>query len=203
MSDTDSAVLTRPLPKHLVGNKLGQMRLVQEIKKGIFIRKKLYYILNKDDQVLIVSSGLDSSKLNYNMFLNLLNGESVEIETTKFNVDWKTLDVNVVKSKLVVQALKGKIKTIYNTPDVNYRFVSFPIKYSIIIHPLFPYEVTLPIVLNLKQEYYPETAGIKKENLINGDSDIFVLFSKIEISFFIISLFLFSVFIIIYIFYYK
>jgi hypothetical protein len=68
MSDTDSAVLTKPLPSNLVGTDIGQMKLEQEIKQGIFIRKKLYGLINSDNQERIVSSGIDSSKLNYNSF---------------------------------------------------------------------------------------------------------------------------------------
>ena len=40
MSDTDSAVLPYPLPNNLVGKELGQMKLVSNIKHGIFIKKK-------------------------------------------------------------------------------------------------------------------------------------------------------------------
>jgi hypothetical protein len=65
MSDTDSAVLTKPLPAHLVGDGLGQMKLVHEIKRGIFIKKKFYYILDSNNQEHVKSSGIDSSKLNY------------------------------------------------------------------------------------------------------------------------------------------
>jgi hypothetical protein len=50
MSDTDSAVLPYPLPDHLVGNGLGQMKLVNVIKKGIFIKKKTYYILTSENK---------------------------------------------------------------------------------------------------------------------------------------------------------
>jgi len=39
MSDTDSAALPYPLPSHLVGDGLGQMKLVHKIKKGIFVKK--------------------------------------------------------------------------------------------------------------------------------------------------------------------
>jgi hypothetical protein len=42
MSDTDSIVLPYPLPNHLIGNELGQMKLEHIIKQGIFIRKKFY-----------------------------------------------------------------------------------------------------------------------------------------------------------------
>jgi len=87
MSDTDSAVLPYPLPNKLVGKGLGQMKLEQEISKGIFIRKKLYYIKNSKDQEVIKASGIDSSKLNYNSFLNLMKGESIEVERINFNVE--------------------------------------------------------------------------------------------------------------------
>lgn len=46
MSDTDSAVLPHPLPDHLVGSGLGQMKLVHKIKKGIFIKKKIILYSN-------------------------------------------------------------------------------------------------------------------------------------------------------------
>jgi len=86
MSDTDSVVLTKPLSGELIGEELGQMKLEYKIKKAIFIRKKLYYILTTDGQEVIKASGLDSSKLNYKLFLDLLNGKTIEIERVQFNV---------------------------------------------------------------------------------------------------------------------
>jgi len=126
MSDTDSVVLNYPLPDNLVGNELGQMKLEHEVKEGIFIRKKLYCILNSNNKEIIKASGIDPSKLNYNSFVKLLTGENIEIERTDFNLDWKTLNLNLVNSKITVQGLKGEIKTIYNTPDVNFKLISFP-----------------------------------------------------------------------------
>lgn len=73
---------------------------------------------------------MDSSKLNSNSFLNLLNGEPVEIEKTNLNVDWENLNINVVESKLIIKGLKGEIKTLYNTPDVNFKLI------NLIPHPL-------------------------------------------------------------------
>jgi hypothetical protein len=87
MSDTDSAVLTKPLPEQLVGKGLGQIKLVNGISNGIFIRKKFYCIINSDNQEVIKASGIDSSKLSYNCFIKLLNGESIRIDRTNFNVD--------------------------------------------------------------------------------------------------------------------
>ena len=136
MSDTDSVVLTRPLPNKLVGVRLGQMKLEQKIIKGIFIRNKLYCIINYKDQEIIKSSGVDSNKLSYNLFLKLLNGESIEIERTTFNVGWKDLSLKLVNSSLFIHGIP-RIKTIYNTPDAKFKFISFPIKYNMIVHPFF------------------------------------------------------------------
>ena len=139
MSDTDSAVLPKPLSSHLVGGELGQMKLEQEIAEGIFIRKKLYAIKNSKGQEIIKSSGINSSRLNYNLFLNLLNGESIEIERVNFNVEWKQLTLKVVSSNIFIHGIHN-IKTLYNTPDVNFKFISIynPNLYSLIVHPLYP-----------------------------------------------------------------
>lgn len=53
------------------------------------------------------------------------------------------LDINVTKSNIIIHGLNKNIKTLYNTPDVNFKYISLPIKYNIIIHLLFP--VTLNI----------------------------------------------------------
>lgn len=63
------------------------MKLEQVIQKGIFIRKKLYCIINTKNQEIIRSSGLDSSKLNYNSIKILLGGKSIVIKRTNFNLD--------------------------------------------------------------------------------------------------------------------
>jgi hypothetical protein len=167
MSDTDSVVLTKPLPDYLVGKELGKMKLEQEITEGIFLRKKLYYILNSKNEEVIKASGLDSSRLNYNYFERLLKGETIEIEKTSFNVDWKTLNISVLNSNIKIQGLIGKIKTIYNTKDVNYKFISFPVKYNVIIHPLYPLKD--PILINNKQ-------NISSSSLNNKDKLIIFIF---------------------------
>jgi len=120
MSDTDSVVLSKPLPGHLVGGELGQLKLEQTINKGIFIRKKLYYILNSNGQEIIKSSGINPSRLNYKYFLLLLEGKSVTTYRTNFNVEWKELNIYSLRSEVLVHGLTHKVKTIYNTPDVNF-----------------------------------------------------------------------------------
>jgi hypothetical protein len=87
MSDTDSVVLTKPLPDYLLGPELGQLRLEYEVAKGIFIRKNLYCIVDSKNKNIVKASGVDSSNLDLNSFINLLEGKSIEIERTSFNVE--------------------------------------------------------------------------------------------------------------------
>lgn len=87
MSDTDSVVLTIPLADELVGTEIGQMKLENKFKLAIFIRKKLYYILTQSGKEIIKASGVDSSKLNYRLFLDLLSGKPVQIEKIQFKLD--------------------------------------------------------------------------------------------------------------------
>ena len=204
MSDTDSAVLTKPLPNHLIGDGLGQMKLVHEIKKGLFIRKKLYYILDSTNKEVIKSSGIDSSELNYNSFLKLLNGNSVEVERINFNADWKTLNIIVIKDKITVNGLAGKLKTIYNTPDTNFKYISFPApknKYNLIVHPLYPIITDQKESLNM--ELIDSVDPQKTIPSLSNESDIYILYSKYEIILFIVILFISIIFLIIYTFFYN
>lgn len=124
----------------------------------------------------------------------MLKGESITIPGTRFNVEWKDLNINVIETKSKVQGLSGlsgRLKTIYNTPDVNYKVISFPIKYNLIVHPMFPY---FEPVVNIR-----ETTS----EIITKESDFFILFSKFEIILFFSITLLFSLFILIYIYFIK
>jgi len=86
MSDTDSVILPKPLPAHLVGNELGQMKLEHFIKYGIFIRKKLYYVLDNSGKEIIKSSGVNPKLLNKSKYVQLLNGNEISSQTTNFRL---------------------------------------------------------------------------------------------------------------------
>jgi DNA polymerase type B, organellar and viral len=87
MSDTDSAVLTKPLDPQFVGTEMGQMKLEHVIKHGIFIRKKLYAIKTIDggeNKTIIRSSGVDKNLLTFEDFEKLLKGENLMKERFSF-----------------------------------------------------------------------------------------------------------------------
>lgn len=143
MSDTDSVVLPYPLPEFLIGEELGQMKLEYKIKKAIFIRKKLYYILTSDGQEVVKASGIDSTKLSYSLFTDLLSGRSIKLERIQFKVGWKDLSLNIEKSTITVRGLTEKVKTIDNIKDVNLKYNIHSLK------PKIDTNVIIPTRLNL------------------------------------------------------
>jgi hypothetical protein len=87
MSDTDSVVLSKKLNDNDIGVEIGKMKLESEFKNGIFIRKKLYYLEDiNNDKYVIKASGVNHKNLNKNDFIDLLNGYNVKTKNLQFNV---------------------------------------------------------------------------------------------------------------------
>jgi hypothetical protein len=110
-SDTDSVILKRRLPAHLVGVELGQMKLELHIKKGIIIRNKLYVLIPIDNkEAIIKASGVNSRKLKYKDFVDLLNGRTIEVKSRVFMVNWDKLNINIVERTVKLKGLEEKAK---------------------------------------------------------------------------------------------
>jgi hypothetical protein len=72
-SDTDSGFFDKPLPDHLVDNKiLGKMKLENICKKAIFLAPKLYLLETKEDKLIHKVKGL-----NHNIDLTLIDFEQL------------------------------------------------------------------------------------------------------------------------------
>ena len=120
-SDTDSVVLPKELPVNLIGKELGQMKLEHQIEKGIFIRKKLYAIIDNMGILTIKSSGVKSETLNFEKFKLLLDGKSVMCKALSFVVLWKELNINIVNKSINLKGLSGNIIDIKNHYDINFK----------------------------------------------------------------------------------
>jgi len=86
-TDTDSFVLSKDLNEKFIGKNLGQMKLENKIKEGIFAGKKLYCIIDYNNKQIIKASGIDSKKLNYSDFKELITGTDITTTREKFKLD--------------------------------------------------------------------------------------------------------------------
>ena len=137
MSDTDSVVLPKKLDESLVGLELG---LEHEINHGIFIRKKLYALKTSTDQIVIKASGANKHFLTFDNFVELLKGQNVETSRLSFEVDWKSLAVNIVKVSLTLRGLDTPPIRITDVNETTlttpYPLVVYsPKNYSLIVWP--------------------------------------------------------------------
>lgn len=72
--------------------------------------------------------------LTFDDFIKLLNGEDVQTKRLSFNVHWETLDVNIVENTISLYGLKGQPKTLFNTIDTNFKAISYPKAYPLIVY---------------------------------------------------------------------
>ena len=57
-SDTDNIVINKPLPEHMIGKELGQMKLEHTIKKAVFLAPKVYGLVEENGNEIIKAKGL-------------------------------------------------------------------------------------------------------------------------------------------------
>ena len=109
-SDTDCVVLKYKLDDMYVGIELGQFKLEHEIKRGIFIRNKLYIIENINNQFIIKASGVDAKSLDWNKFVDLLNGNNIVTKRISFNVLWSQMKLDIVEQDINLHGITNNIE---------------------------------------------------------------------------------------------
>ncbi len=91
--DTDSVIMEKELDDNLIGKGLGMMKEEGLIKIGLFADKKLYLTVDEIGQMTIKSRGVGRSIetgldiLNFDDFIKLFRGETLEIHKTKFLIE--------------------------------------------------------------------------------------------------------------------
>lgn len=98
-SDTDSLVLNGPLPEKFIDSAaLGKLKLEHVIKEGIFVMPKVYYLEDEDGNVVSKAKGY-SGKLNKAQYLDLLEGNTLHLEVTKWSRSLKNTYVQILRNQ--------------------------------------------------------------------------------------------------------
>jgi hypothetical protein len=63
-SDTDSAVVDKPLPDFMVGSGLGQFKLEAVVKRAVFLAPKVYGLVTLDNTEIIKIKGVTKEVLS-------------------------------------------------------------------------------------------------------------------------------------------
>ena len=119
-TDTDSVVLDRPLPEHMVGDKLGQLKLEHVIQKAVFLAPKVYCIIDELGEEIIKIKGLSSdvikrTGINFETFVKLLlYNNYYEFEQDKFFKDLVKGNVSIFETTYNLKVTSNKRDTLYN-----------------------------------------------------------------------------------------
>jgi hypothetical protein len=85
-TDTDSVCLAKPLPQEYITNKLGSMKLEAEVKYGLFIKPKVYY-METTQKIIKKFKGVSSDIVEKDDYLKLLRSETLSYKTTRLYKD--------------------------------------------------------------------------------------------------------------------
>jgi hypothetical protein len=91
-SDTDSIVLNKPLPGHMVGSDLGQMKLEYVIREGLFLGPKMYALITDTGKTIIKIRGLSEVNFGFNEIITLIS----ESMTAKHTLWFRDINKGVI-----------------------------------------------------------------------------------------------------------
>ena len=110
-SDTDNIVIDRPLPKELIGDKLGQLKLEHTIKKAIFLAPKVYGLLTLENKQIIKVKGVTFKTIKE---LNINNLEDLLIENTELDMKQNKWFKKVLEGNISIDEIFYKLKVTSN-----------------------------------------------------------------------------------------
>ncbi len=98
-SDTDSLVVNGPMPpEYLDIAELGKLKLEHTIKEGIFVAPKIYYLKTDENQEVLKCKGY-TGKLVRDQYLELLAGNTLDLEVTRWGRSLQESKVQINKGK--------------------------------------------------------------------------------------------------------
>lgn len=137
-SDTDSAIVDKPINPDMIGPKLGQFKLEYIIKKAVFLAPKVYALITSDNELIIKAKGVTQNQinnLNFNEIENLLiKDSSLEFNQEKWFKDH--LEGNIITKELIytLKATNNKRNPVYTNINNKEIFINTkPINYDDII----------------------------------------------------------------------
>lgn len=115
-TDTDSLFTDKPLPAELVGDKLGQLKLIMIANEAYFISPKLYYLENKDN-IVIKARTLGGENLTKQDFIDMSYGLTLKKTRPTFISSIKNLNVSLNNMTIELNPIITKRYPIYSLLD--------------------------------------------------------------------------------------
>lgn len=114
--DTDSIIMSKPIPSKFTGDALGLFKLKYIIIEAFLYAKKAYMLVTIDNKQIIKFRGISRANtlLKYDNFVSIYKGEDYIVKQVRFKKDIKNLTVKITNQNFTIKGLINK--------DINYRF---------------------------------------------------------------------------------
>jgi hypothetical protein len=119
-SDTDSIFTDEKLPQELISNDIGKFKLVYQIKEGIFISLKTYWLSLNTGQEITKFKGETKEKnfTKYELKMALSERNIISTSIFGFSVNFKTLTINRNKRDFLILNRYVKREKIYDKNNI-------------------------------------------------------------------------------------
>lgn len=94
-SDTDSLVTNKPLPDYLLGSKLGQLKIEENIKSGLFLAPKVYGYINPELKSKVKIKGLKSPFDYFELYPVLYKNTTLSKSQSKWYRLWNEGTISI------------------------------------------------------------------------------------------------------------
>jgi hypothetical protein len=116
-SDTDSVVISSPLPAEYVGNNLGQLKLEHTIDRAVFLAPKVYGLIDVDGNEVIKVKGINHDVAS-TLHINDLEYLLVKDSTREFTQEkWFK---KVIEGDITISDVAYTLKVTSNKREVIY-----------------------------------------------------------------------------------
>jgi hypothetical protein len=116
-SDTDSFVIDKPLPEHMVGTELGQVKLEHTIKKAIFLAPKVYGLIDVNGEEIIKVKGFTPEAAKE---LSVTNLEHLLVKDSTKEITQEKWYKKVIEGEISISDVIYTLKVTSNKRDPIY-----------------------------------------------------------------------------------
>ena len=116
-SDTDSAIIDKPLSPDLIGPELGQFKLEHTVDRAYFIAPKVYGLVTDKGEKIVKIKGVSSSVIDHEFFKYyekiLVKDHGYEFTQEKWNKDYINGEVSIRQICYHLKVTSNKREAIY------------------------------------------------------------------------------------------
>jgi hypothetical protein len=115
-TETESYVVRKEFPPHLVSDEIGAFKLEHQVKEGLFIRPKDYYLETQQGKIITKLKGLSlRDSITKDDYLKLYKGEPVDLLDRRMTRNLNTGLQQVTRKQTIYPPTHDKREAVFDS----------------------------------------------------------------------------------------